>query len=220
MLPRRFQIQLAATALLVIPEIGFAQAPRQSGTLVVNGYSGQIPVVQVNGKSYIEVDALARLTNGSVGYPANQMTLSLTSNAPAAAVTEKKGFSPDFLRAGIEAMGAMREWRAALQHVVQNNYPMGDDWLGNFQRVVEDRRALAGVAATTDDDRNGLALLDMELALMQRLSNNYRALYKSSTYVTADSFDRDPLNKQVIDCARGLGSMAGGGQYQDVSVCH
>lgn len=218
MLRRWSKTQLITAAFLAIPSAGFAQA-QPSGTLAVSGYSGQVPVIKVDGKTYVEVDALARLTNGSVGYPADQMTLTLT--APAALpAQEKKGFSPDFLRAGIETMGAVREWRAALQHAVQNNYAVTEDWLGNFRRAVEDRRALTGVAATTDDDRSGLLLLDKEIALMQKLNDNYVSLYKSATYVTADSFERNPLNQQVLDCARGLAAAAGSGRYQDVSVCY
>jgi hypothetical protein len=216
---RWFQRRFVAAAFLMIPTLGLAQVPTQSGTIAVDGYSGKIPVVRINGKSYVDVDALARITNGSVGYPGNQMTLTIPPPDPRNAAP-KKGFSPEFLRAGIEAMATIREWRAALQHAVQNNYPVTDDWVGGFRREAESRRALAGVAATTDDDRSGLMLFDMEMALMQKLSDNYQSLSKSSTYVTADSFNRDPLNQQVLDCAHGLSAMAGGGQYQDVNVCH
>ncbi len=47
------------------------------------------------------------------------------------------GFSSDFLKAGIEAMSAIREWRAALVHAVQNNYPLSEEWLGNFRRTAK-----------------------------------------------------------------------------------
>lgn len=219
MFHRWFVKRLAAIILVLLPEICIAQAPQQNGTLAVAGYSGQIPVLQIDGKSYIEIDALARLTAGSVGYPGNQMTLTIpepdTSKLP-----EKKGFSTDFLKAGIEAMSAIREWRAALQHAVQNSYPVTEEWLGNLRRTAESRRALAGVAATNDDDRSGLVLLGNEFDLMQKLTDSYMALYKSSTYIAPDSFDRNPLNQQVLECSRGLAAVAASGQYQDVSVCH
>ena len=223
MLRQRFPNLIAA--LTTTAMLGLAQTPQQSKTLVVSGYSGQIPVVQVGGKAYVEIDALARLTKGSVGYPASQMTLTLPppppdSGANIADPKAKKGFSSDFLKAGIEAMSAIREWRAAVVQAVQNNYPLSEEWLGNFRRTAESRRALVSVAATTDDDRSVLPLLDNEMAMMQKMHDMYMGLYKSSTYVTADSVDRNPLNQQILDCARGLAALAASGQYQDVSVCH
>ncbi len=74
---RRQRFPNLVSALTVTSMLGLAQTPQQSGTLAVAGYSGEIPVVQVAGKAYVEIDALARLANGSVGYPANQMTLTL-----------------------------------------------------------------------------------------------------------------------------------------------
>src|ERR1039457_2560446 len=95
------------TLILVLLQTGMAQAPKQSTTLTINGYAGNAPLVQIGGKSYVEVEALARLTGGSVKFQTNRITLTL----PASSETEqaaKKGFSPDFLRAAIEEMAAIR----------------------------------------------------------------------------------------------------------------
>jgi hypothetical protein len=60
----------------------------QNLTLVVAGQPGQIPIVQINGKSYVDVDALARLTNGSLSFKGHQVILTpagLASSTPSAA---------------------------------------------------------------------------------------------------------------------------------------
>ncbi len=54
-----------------------AQAPQQTGTLAIAGHSGQIPLIQINGKSYVDVESLARLTQGSLSFQSNQITLAL-----------------------------------------------------------------------------------------------------------------------------------------------
>ena len=71
--------------LFCVPIVGVAQtaAPRV-GTLAVAGHAGQVPVVQINGKTYVDVESLARLTGGSLSFQANQTTLTLPS-APASA---------------------------------------------------------------------------------------------------------------------------------------
>ncbi len=215
---QRFPNLLAALTITAI--VGLAQTPQQSGTLSVAGYSGQIPVIEIEGKVYVDVDALARLANGSVGYPANQMTLTLPPPDAGSDPKPKTGFSTDFLKSGIEAITAIREWRAALVHAVQNNYPLSEEWLGNFRRTAEAKRALVSVEAMTDSDRNTLPLLDNEMSLMQKMNDMYLGLYRSATYVTADSVDRNPLNQQILDCTRGLAALAASGQYQDVPSCH
>ena len=52
-------------------------------TLTVSGHPGQIPVVQIGGHSYIEVDALARLTQSAIAYRAGGVVLALSTPKPA-----------------------------------------------------------------------------------------------------------------------------------------
>ena len=61
-----------------------AQAAQQNATLLVSGQPGQAPVVQINGRSYVDVEALARLINGSLSFKGNQITLTLPASAPPA----------------------------------------------------------------------------------------------------------------------------------------
>lgn len=53
----------------------FAQTKKQSRTLLVNGQTADAAVVQINGREYVDLQALARLANGSVGYRGNQVLL-------------------------------------------------------------------------------------------------------------------------------------------------
>jgi hypothetical protein len=45
--------------VLLLPEFGRSQTPPQKTTLSVAGYPGRAPVIQVNGKSYVEIESLA-----------------------------------------------------------------------------------------------------------------------------------------------------------------
>src|SRR5271157_5785855 len=77
-----FKAVLMMVALLVLPGLAWSQDAQQNLTLVVTGQPGQIPILQMNGKSYVDVDALARLTNSSVSFKGNHVILTPPGSAP------------------------------------------------------------------------------------------------------------------------------------------
>ena len=211
--------------ILLLPALGFSQTLQSKATLTVKGYPGQIPVIQVNGKSYVEIEALARLTSGSISFQADQTTLMLAApvdnSAPTAADQPAKlALSKDFLRAEIEEMTAIREWRITIVNAVQNNYPVSEDWVTGYGMNADGKLALASAAAGTVPDRNVLPLLSNEYRNMQAMSDKYLAMRRSLTYISPDSLDNDPSDQKILSCARGLASLAASGQFEDVPVCH
>ena len=211
-------------AFLLVPGLGLSQAPVQSRTLTVDGFSGQVPIVLVNGKSYVEIESLARLTGSSLSFRANRTILTLPAAAstgtPETSPSAKSGFSKEFLRAGIEEMTVIREWRVAIINAIRNNYPVTEDLVARYRSAAVSKLALASTALITESDRDGISLLNNEFSNMQKLSEKYLAMHKSQTYISPDSLDNDPLDEQILDCARGLAGLVVGGQFQDVSTCH
>src|SRR5215472_18140479 len=57
--------------------IAVAQANPESRTLVVNGKSGATSVVQVSNRTFIDLESLARIANGSLGFQGNKIMLTL-----------------------------------------------------------------------------------------------------------------------------------------------
>jgi len=191
----------------------------------VTGHPGQVPVIDINGRSYVEIESLARLTSSSISFRDKQIIVTFSpseANTKAAETNQPvpSGFSKDFLRAGVEEMTAIREWRIAIVNAVQSNFPVTDDWVAGYRRTADSKLSLASAAVTTDSDRSGFILLSNEFSKMQMLSDKYLALRKSLTYIAPDSLENDPLDQQLLSCARGLASMAGSGQFEDVAVCH
>jgi hypothetical protein len=102
---------LILPVLVIVPGLARAQAVEQSRTLIVNGQSGQVKIMELDGRSYVDLEALARIANGTLGFSGNQITLTLPSSAAgtesAAAPSRppaNSGFSKEFLRASIEEM--------------------------------------------------------------------------------------------------------------------
>lgn len=220
-----FRAGLTLLALLVFPASGMSQNAQQSGTLTVSGQQGQVPLLQINGKSYVNLEALARLTSSSLSFKGNQVTLTLPGSstpppAPAANPAVTTEFAKEFLRAGIEEMSVIREWRGALLNAVQNGYPIADSLVAGYRGQAATNLRLTSVAASTDSDRNAFQLLSNEFDNIQKLSNKLIAAAKNMNYISSDALADDPLNQQILTCARSLAAMASSGQFQDDGSCH
>src|SRR5580704_12988261 len=176
-------------AALIVPGMVLSQGVEESRTLIINGQAGQAPVVRMRGKSYVELEALARLTHGALSFNGNQVTLTMGASGANTATTvtgEKSEFSKEFLRAAIEEMAVIREWRIALTNAVQNGFPIGDDWIAIYREPALRNLGLASVAASTDPDRSAYQLLSNEFDNMKKLSDRFVAAHTAQTYMTPD----------------------------------
>jgi hypothetical protein len=208
--------------LVVVPGMVLSQSVEENRTLAINGQAGQAPVVRMQGKSYVELEALARLTHGALSFNGNQVTLTLGASGANTATTvtgEKSEFSKEFLRAAIEEMAMIREWRIALTNAVQNGFPIGDDWMAIYREPALRNLRLAAVAASTDPDRSAYQLLSNEFDNMKKLSDRFVAAHTAQTYMPPDSLKGDPLDQQILNCARSLAAMAAGGKFVDDGAC-
>jgi hypothetical protein len=214
-------------ALLALPIFALSQVVQQTLSLIVSGKPGDAPVVQMNGRSYVEIEGLARVAGGSLSFKGNQIILTLagaatSSASPPTSTTEpaNQGFSKEFLRAGIEEMAAIREWRSVLANAVQHGYPISEDWLSVYRVQAVKSLNLASVAVSTDSDRDALGLLTNEFENMHKLSSAILESHKSMDYVSPTTLADDPLDQRIMNCAHSLASMAAGRQFLDDGSCH
>lgn len=215
--------RLAFVALLVAPACFLGEAAQKSRTLIINGHAGEIAVIERDGHAYVEIEALARATNASLSFSANQIVLTLPgAAAPLRATTQAapSGFTKDFIRAGIEEMAAIREWRSTLRNAVQRGYPVTEDWIDGYRLRAEQSLRLVSLEATTDSDKNAFQLLSNEFNSMKLLSDRFLEAEKSRTYISHESLNNDPLDLKVLNCARSLAAMAANGQFADDGSCH
>jgi hypothetical protein len=201
--------------ILLAPAIALTEP--QKVTLQVKGFTGTAPVVQLNGKAYVELESLARITNSAIRFQGNQVLLAWGAGAsdgePAPAL------SKSMMRAGVDEMSAISEWRSALATAIQTSAPVTEDWAAQYERNVENKLALVGTAAASENDRNALPLFRAAADHMKALSDKYVAMRKSLSYIPPDSLVDDLLDRQVENCAQGLRSMTASGQLQDLSPC-
>jgi hypothetical protein len=234
---RAIQHALVMVTFLALPVVVSAQNGAPPQTLIINGQQSAASIIQVKGRLYVDLEALARAAGGSVSYAGNQVALSIpgsgtSSNAdassgtapsapaPSSAPTADAGFSKGFLNSGIEAAATLREWHAALASAIQNGYPIVAGSFGSYRAQAQTNLRLASVAATTDSDRNAYQLLNNEFQNMAKLSDRYVDRRANMTYISPDSLQNDGLNQRFIACGRSLSAMAGSGQFNDDGSCH
>jgi hypothetical protein len=224
----------ALAPLLTLSVMALPLAAQQSSSLVVSGQQGQASVIQVQGRNYVDVDGLSRLTGGSIRFDGNQIVLTLPgsgANAPAPpagrpavqeaaqAPSSPPGFSKAFVAAGTEAMALVREWHTALRTAIEHGVPINDQWLGTYYAQARESLRLASVATSTDSDKNAYPFLVHEFNNMKSLSDQYVQTTKDMTYIDPQSLQSDPLNQKFVACAHSLSSMASANQFIDDGSC-
>jgi hypothetical protein len=210
-----------AAVILVLPLL--VLVAQQTSSLTIDGQQGQAKVIQIQGRNYVEVDGLARITGGSIRFAGNQIVLSLPGNgngsSQAAQSAPAVGYSKDFLSAGIEAMTQLREWHAALKNAIERGYPLSSEWLGNFKRQCQASLRQAGVAASTDMDQKLFPLMQNEFNNVSALSDKYLQKTANMDYIAPNSLTNDPLEQKLQTCGHSLASMVSSNQFVDDGSC-
>jgi hypothetical protein len=229
---RRRIAWLLVVVCLVVSGIALAEDANQKRSLIINGQSTQVPVIQMNGRSYVDLEALASAVNGSLSFAGSQIAFSVpigpSTNAPAAptaapssapAAPSNRGFSSGFLNVAIEEGATLREWHAALATTIENGYPLTAAVLAPYRAQATTNLRLASVAASTSSDRSVYQLLSKLFQNMAKLNDKYVAARANMTYISPDALQNDSLNQSLMTCGRSLSAMAASGQFVDDGSC-
>jgi len=222
---------LIALTLLTIVVMASAQTQRQGETFSIQGYMGRANVIRIQGRAFVDVQDLARITKGALTIKEDRIILTLApgdASEPAPDTARKSGFSPAFTRAAIEAMASIREWGGTLQVVVENGYPVGKAMAGNSIRAYEGRAAdsvaLAAAAASTESDYRGLELLRNEFNNLRAWAESFvnaRNEMRAVNLTTSEHPLKDDDEAQkMMHCGQFLAQMFAGGTFEDDAACH
>jgi hypothetical protein len=211
--------------ILLLPEL--VLVAQETSALLIEGQQGQARVIQVQGKNYVEVEGLVRISGGSLHFAGNQITLTLPSASNTVPQREQSasapqpvvGLSRPFLTAGIETMREILEWHAALKTGIERGYPLSDVWFGNYRRQIQSSLKQTEAAASTDVDQKALPLLTSEFNTMGALTDKYLKIAVSRDYLAPDSLNSDPLDQKLLRCWQSLASTASSNQVVDDGSC-
>jgi hypothetical protein len=192
--------------------------------LFVNGKTTNAVILQVDGHSYVDVEALAQITNGSVKFDANQVLLTIpNANFDANIPQATPGLSKDFASAAIATLAEMKEWKGALGTMVTFGLAVDGSWTQIYHERVQTSLEQATVAASTNSDHNALQLLNTQYANLAKWESVVvaeRANHNGERTVAANSLQNDPVLIKFSNCGRFLSSMLGSGSFADNPSCH
>lgn len=235
MRPNGWKLLMISGLLPLLPFAAGAQSGQHSRILVIDGQAGQAPVIEKNGRAYVDVEALTQITHGALRFKADRIVLILsTSNVnppmaeplrePAQSPIVDSGLSRNFMLAGIEEIATMREWANTLAYAIENGYPITEHWATQSREQAAHDLALAAAAASNESDRNALQLLTNEFEAVREWSNKLvheRKAMDTAKYAMSDNALReDPTSQKIITCGHFLATMIGSGSFKDDPSCH
>ncbi len=203
-------------------------------TLIVNGKSVSGAVVEMQGRTYVDLQMLSQALGGTLAIDAQRITFVIpaanvvntppvTQPRPASLPMESETLSVNFRAAAISALGEMRQWQGAVESVITYGIPVVGSWPQDYRDRSESSINQAKVFALADEDQNALRLLQNEFANLRDWSDTVVAERKNlnaARFVDPDALKRDTTLVKISDCARFLGGMISGGIYSDNANCH
>lgn len=223
--------------LVVVPALTgilFAQSTGDK-TLVVNGKTATSPVRQIDGRSYVDLETLAEVTNGAFTVEAHRIVLtipnaaSLDRTAPAVApvnstaAQNQQVITRDFAGAAISELAEMREYRGTIRAMITYGLAVSDAWAQQYQEQVLVGLRQAEVAATTDADRNALQLLHNEADKLNTWASGVYAARQSlngASTVDPNALQNDQALAKIRTCGQFLNSMIVSRTFADDPICH
>ena len=193
-------------------------------TLVVNGKTTGAAIVQIDGRSYVDIETLAQITNGIVTVEPNRIVLTIPVSEPGAApLPAPERLSKNFASAAIAELAGMREWRGAIGIILTYGVPVVGTWPQDYRNRAEADLMQAAVAASTASDQDALGLLRNDFANLAQWASDVvatRQALNATKTVDPNILQNDPALAKIADCSRFLGTMLVSGVFSDNASCH
>ena len=228
MTSRRSGISYLCLLAFVLLFAGLLLAQTSSRSLIVNG-KPEGTVALMGGRSYIDVETVARITGGSVTFESNRVVLNIpnaeashTENS-AAPPPPPAGLSRSFSSLAIAELAEMREWRGAVGTILTYNVPVVGSWPQDYRDRSDANLRQVALAASTPDDHSALQLLENEFANLTAWANNVvstRQSLNATNTVRPDTMQNDQALAKITECGRFLSAMLVRGTFSDDPSCH
>lgn len=226
---RRLTYFASLGLILLAAGVLFAQTVG-SRALVVNGVAVNAPTLQVEGHTYVDIQALAEAMNGSITFAPDRIILGLpgpnsgaASDSNAAPATENSPLSREFARSAIAVLAGLREWRGVVTTVIRYGLPVVGSWPQDYHDRVEADLMQAQLSATSKSDQNAAQLLENEFDNTDTWASEVvaqRQALNASRSVDPNALQNDTLLTQISNCGQFLSNMIVSGVYTDDSSCH
>ena len=214
-------------APLILIGAAVSQTGHSTRTLSINGHVGEAIVYEIDGKSYVDLESLVHIANGSISYGGDLITLTLPAadNASADSTHHPNHgkLSPQFRTASVQTLAVIKEWTNTLAHAVQKGVPGDGSRLIVFHDRATEALHLAQVAASSDSDRDALQLLTNNFhtlnAWSDKLIGERKRMDTAKYSISENAIKNDETYQKIAACNKFLSSMLPHGVFQDNSNC-
>jgi len=217
-------------ALLLLTHSTDAQTGQQQRTVVINGYSGQIIVYQINGRSFVDLESLVRIANGSLSFHPDQIVLTIptsaSGNAPPSSMASpptSTGMTDDFMKAALQTLSVTKSWTDTLAYAAQHGVPGDGSRLVVFHNRAAEALRIAKVDASSTSDQSALQLLTNHVNAVQGWNDTLvaqrRSMDTGQYSMTPNAMQNDPAYQRITTCAKFLDTMLPSGQFHDDGSC-
>jgi hypothetical protein len=216
-------------ALLILLGVAASQSSHSSRSLSINGHTGNATVYQIDGRTYVDLESLVRVGNGSMSFKGDQITLHFPASDGDSAGSGGKGsadsdLSAQFMTASVKTLAILKDWTNTLSYGIQRGVPGDGSRLVVFHDRGSEALHLAAVAASTRPDQDALQLLTRQFnnvsALSDKLAGERRNMDTGKYSISADALKNDDTYQKITACTRFLNKMLPSGTYQDDYSCH
>lgn len=216
-------------ALLIMLAAAMSQTGHSTRSLSVNGHVGEAIIYQIDGKSYVDLESLVRIANGSMAFKGEQITLSFpaggsTHTEPGSASADSLGLSTEFRTASVQTLAVIKDWTNTLSHAVQRGVPGDGSRVVIFHDRADQALHLTQVAATSDSDRDALQLLRNHFhtvsAWSDKLIGERKRMDTAKYSIAEDALKNDDTYKKIVACNKFLSKMLPNGAFHDDRSCH
>jgi hypothetical protein len=219
-----------ALAFLILVGVAVTQASHKTRPLVINGHRGEVIVYQIDGKSFVDLESLVRLTNGSISFHEEQIMLTLPAASESTTLLADNhhaanlSLSSEFMREAVQTLASLKDWTDKLAYAATRGVP-GD---GSRLVVLHDRAAesirLARVASSSNADHSAFLLLTNEFDIVSnwndKLIRERKSMDTGKYSMSENALNADEHYQKIVNCGKFLGTMIPSGQFQDDYACH
>ena len=200
----------------------FAQVPSDK-KLLINGKNTGVTVLHAEGRFYVDIETLARVTSGTVTVEPTQIVLTIPGvDSGVSSPQTTDVLSKEFVSAAIVALAEMREWKGALTTMVTYGFAVDASWAQTYRQQAETSLAQASVAASTNGDRSAMQLLSNEFAHLAKWESDVfadRKALNGAETADANGLQNDQALAKISSCGRFLNKMLVSLTFTDNPSC-
>ena len=192
-------------------------------TLIINGATVNAAVIQVGGRSYVDIEGLAQSLRGSVTFDPSRIELTIPAPAVARAPQDSAEMSNQFQQMAVVTLAEMREWKGAVAYIVTTGMPVAGTWPQDDKGRIEADIIKTALAVSGDADHQALHLLKQEFAVLSEWADKVlgeREALQGARSVDPNALREDQALAKISECGKFLSWMIVRGIFSDDPSCH